>query len=997
MFTVSVIRAKERKNRKMKTKRIISFIAAAAMVFSLWSCGDRKTVPELKREVTENIKSGQTAEQTGYRLTSYFDTLSLKDADKIKADSGSFVSGAGRVYLHAYSDGLYDSDMEILAEDTDMKTMERGSQYQADAESAGEPVYPHRGGKYDDDIDGLVQNYPELKRMFCYASLKSSAGDTYCVFSDKYDFPYLIKFDSAGRMVYRTEPVYSFPEGYEVFGIAETPEGKIIVTGYEGIGTTVQFNPDDGSTELEFEVNGIDGIFGYAGGYLICRTVNGEIKGYSYEDDSFVTISESRDGLSLYNAAVEGDTVRTYYTKSGKRKNRFYLLDNDGGIVSQTVVETDDETSPAMMCVNSKGELIVMFYTLTVQSEDGEMYEASKYSLYRIDGEGNSEKLAETPYNKYETHICGMVTDSDCNIFVFRDLQDMGSVAEVYSRTGELVCSEEMEFSWPVVSSIQGKIFFSGGYEGELSEIKYDDGKLVFTGASYDLSEQFGSLFEMHITDSGSEDCYYIKEEGNIYRCSLGSSEKTEIFNWSECDAETADSGIAIADEDTFFTFEWADNKNEDGYGYSYNPVILKKADSARLDELNKRKILVVAGKSSYNVSGMIKKFNRENDDCLAVWKSLSAEQGEGAQSMLAESVANGYTPDILVSSGMMDITPLAAMGAFADIRELMKDDPQIKYEDIMPNIAEACTYNGTMYMVFPYYSMDSMAAKESVAGSAPGWTYTQVCDLLDADSDMLFAEYADLYDLLEVYISENVDFEAGTCSFDTDDFKKLLRISVCDSYHEEHNEDEYDYDYGYEDDDDWYNPFRGLKDNRYLTKMYDVLLPEASYCIDEKAVVKSVPSSSGKPYIVISPDEIFSVMKTSENREGAWKFIREFFTDTENPKNIMYMNGMSVMKKYSEYGEITLADIAENSGNTDLFLMYDEDMNEFRIPGYDDMDRKLIHEYMNSGVAVSGLHSDILDIILDEYIKYEEGEADADQTAASVQNKVMLYLSEVI
>ena len=75
--------------------------------------------------------------------------------------------------------------------------------------------------------------------------------------------------------------------------------------------------------------------------------------------------------------------------------------------------------------------------------------------------------------------------------------------------------------------------------------------------------------------------------EGTKAKLFVNSPNTLDGNSTDKCDTASAkfqseEAGIVdvVADEDTIFTFEWADNKNEDGYGYSYNPVILKKVES---------------------------------------------------------------------------------------------------------------------------------------------------------------------------------------------------------------------------------------------------------------------------------------------------------------------------------------------------------------------------------------------------------------------------------
>lgn len=146
----------------------------------------------------------------------------------------------------------------------------------------------------------------------------------------------------------------------------------------------------------------------------------------------------------------------------------------------------------------------------------------------------------------------------------------------------------------------------------------------------------------------------------------------------------------------------------------------------------------------------------------------------------------------------------------------------------------------------------------------------------------------------------------------------------------------------------------------------------------------------------LVSPELCFSVMESSDVKDGAWQFIREFFTENASSEDYGCGYNYSVMKKHTADGDLNVfAKEAEYEGEEYALTVYYGD-DEIKVSPPDEKIKKQIRNYMASDVIIASTSQRISKIIYEETEKLWSGETDEKETAESVQKKVMLYLNEI-
>ena len=240
----------------------------------------------------------------------------------------------------------------------------------------------------------------------------------------------------------------------------------------------------------------------------------------------------------------------------------------------------------------------------------------------------------------------------------------------------------------------------------------------------------------------------------------------------------------------------------------------------------------------------------------------------------LSMEIITGNIPDILDIT-FLPVEQYVAMGLLEDLYPFIDDDPELNREDFVENLFSRAEIEGGLYYVFPLYTLSTIAGNPNVLGSQPGWTVDEFIDVLaknpNADIPMgaWFPNEHFLHYAVRLNMDRFIDRVAGTADFDNEDFIEILKAasffpSDVLSY----------YDINYRDDlasgrqimkHYWFQGFTDYQKEREL--------------FGGELVFKGFPGLTGIGSF-IDPYPTFAITTVSENKDGAWSFIRSFMTD---------------------------------------------------------------------------------------------------------------------
>lgn len=163
----------------------------------------------------------------------------------------------------------------------------------------------------------------------------------------------------------------------------------------------------------------------------------------------------------------------------------------------------------------------------------------------------------------------------------------------------------------------------------------------------------------------------------------------------------------------------------------------------------------------------------------------------DAAVARLSAEIIAGRAPDILDDRNV-PLTALARQGVLIDLWPFIENDPGLGRDAVMSHVLECAETDGKLYRIFGDFRIDTLAASSAAVGNRTSWTLDEmlsayggdmprVCQLHSAGSANPFfdTDSADLLlnNLLRMNLNRYVDWDTGVCSFDTEEFRDILRL----------------------------------------------------------------------------------------------------------------------------------------------------------------------------------------------------------------------------
>lgn len=306
------------------------------------------------------------------------------------------------------------------------------------------------------------------------------------------------------------------------------------------------------------------------------------------------------------------------------------------------------------------------------------------------------------------------------------------------------------------------------------------------------------------------------------------------------------------------------------------------------VDELPQKELVVLA--SLYPTDDMmdfILEFNKSSDRYHVVIERYGAkgdawsnffEVDEDCITRLDVTLASGERPDLLDLS-LLDAGKYAYRSVLEDLFPYLEGSSRIKQEDFLENVIEGYTMDGKLAAIPVNFHMDMLLGRASQLSGLESWTTEDMMTLLDQypgcdllmkgtlgdEREFLIKEVCSPY-----YLKKFIDEERVTCSFDSEEFCRLLTwLKDCPVNMEEH-------DYNHPLPENcllFYNIYSSLgPDYRMMGETLDNVM-------GAEAVLIGYPSADGIGRPRIQAFDVLGIVSGAECPEGAWAFIESYLT----------------------------------------------------------------------------------------------------------------------
>ena len=404
----------------------------------------------------------------------------------------------------------------------------------------------------------------------------------------------------------------------------------------------------------------------------------------------------------------------------------------------------------------------------------------------------------------------------------------------------------------------------------------------------------------------------------------------------------------------------------------------------------------------------MIDQFNRTHSDVqIEVVDYVGSDYDmdvavQGRQRLLTE-IASGKAPDIMelgygvsVTGGFLPYRQLARKGYLEDLWPWIENDPDLGRDALMEAPFKAAEVDGGLYIAFSSVWIHTLCGAESVVGDRTSWSLADLQEAFDRmpeDSSVLpfYTIRAWAADILKMSLDNYIDWDTGTCSFDSPSFRAALEFLR--DYFPAEGPGEWDdkevVDRQMSGRQMLHRNVTNLTDIEYLNYMFGGPCSYVGYPVEDGSV--------GSAFYPATPDGESRQMlmsSTCKDKEAAWEFIRQILLPTSgkpqiDPKNIPYVGGIPVNRVDYEY--------------TMNFLQQEDRYLSIYAPGYLNVECpaptaeqiQRFNDFFNSIDKFILSDLTVYDIVMDAAAPYFAGELGIDETIQRIENRVGLYVNE--
>lgn len=441
-------------------------------------------------------------------------------------------------------------------------------------------------------------------------------------------------------------------------------------------------------------------------------------------------------------------------------------------------------------------------------------------------------------------------------------------------------------------------------------------------------------------------------------------------------------------------------------YGWGGNDLlinILTEVDPATLPD--RKLIKLYAVYLNLDVKRQILEFNKNNPEYeieLTSYEEFAADNYQDAVTKLNNDMIAGNLPDIIVLNSNLPTESYISKGLLANIYDFIENDETVNLSDYVESVFKAAETDGKLYELVPNFTVSTIVGKTADVGDTPGWTadeFIKVCDA-NPDKSVFGKEWSRsqfFSGIINACYNNYINKETGECSFDSDNFIKLLEFA-------NRLPKEVDYDKLYEDDNYWQEREAQYRDGKTLFNQahlsnFGVIRELEQGSFGEPITFKGFPGASGNG-AVFQFDMELAITSKAKNPEGAWEFIKYFLSDEYQDTYAAQHSYSFPVKKSSLEKKAAAAKERpyweDEEGKKEYYdNTYWVGETEVKIGVNTDEDNQRIMDLINSTTAVARYDADITNIITEETSAFFEGQKSAQEVAGIIQNRVSNYIAE--
>ena len=543
-----------------------------------------------------------------------------------------------------------------------------------------------------------------------------------------------------------------------------------------------------------------------------------------------------------------------------------------------------------------------------------------------------------------------------------------------------------------------GKVYISGtlsngtGGGSSLYEVNFETGKLGAGLANFPSGG--GSLSQDAVGNIVTYD--YTA----VYTYDMKSQKAEQLLVWTDSGIEgTTVSTVGVLSDGRIAVFyrDWQNSAS--------GLALLSGVELAEVSP--KQEILLAQLYPSTDIQSAVTLFNGKSDLYHITVKNYlndygaSQEEIDAAITRLVADIVAGNSPDLLNPSGLYnEIEHLVSIGAFEDLNPYLEQSSVLEREDMVESVLNAETHDGILISIPSSFDIYAYFGSTAKVGEEMGWTYKDVMTLLKNNPGSVLddgiSRMRTLFFCLD--INDYVDWETGTCSFDSGEFKNLLKF-VAELSMPEGN-DLYSFE--------WLSVMEKLQSGEVLllhtgiSRFEDIQVVQGRFQGAVTAIGE--PTSDGSAKCSMLVQNTVAMLSQSKAKEGAWAFIEYYLMEGDDKYRYGFPNSWRKLEEM-------IAEATEYERDEDGNPVLDENGDlipshrmsyefggywyETHVPTQKEIDQVLDIIRAGKTMNVPAGESILRQIVREEAEAFFKGQRSVDDVAQNIQRRAAIYVSE--
>lgn len=707
-----------------------------------------------------------------------------------------------------------------------------------------------------------------------------------------------------------------------------------------------------------------------------------EIKDKGADYDGMQLIGDTVCYISM-NGEAEGETQSLCRYSLTDRELKELPIDwKDDGHIREVGCYTFDESCNVWLIAN-------------VYSGDFGQF---RRFLYKFDSDGKNVFFKEiTEQLGSGISMSGMAADEQGRLYVFSDEYSEKAGIWLYTADGSYYGAVSYDSSENVlvrgaVSGKDGKFYvcIGKGEEPEhctLAEVDFEKKQLA------ESVKDFPAVNGLCVSPTGPEEAaagqydFLLYDDIAAYGYDFSTQKKEELFVWGDSDVNGyfVKNLSLLGDGRYFCTVD--DWENDDR-----SVVLFTKTSS---EEAPQRLNLVLAAvDGGSKLTALAVGYNRNNNQYHITVKNYSSLTD------LYNAILAKETIDIIDLSGV-NVEKLSKQGVLEDLGPYLEQSEAFARSDFLDGILEAYTFEGSLVGIPETFMVRTVVGDQTRLGKDAGLTLEGLLAIAGSNPKAMPFEGITREEMMQYLCMFNeevfIDYEAGECHFDSEQFKAVLEFvkRFPDSIGSGKEEVSLP---GKIQNGDVLFAIADMKSLKSF-QLYEAMFGKTAACV-------GFPTMDGKGGTLLFTDNTFGIAAGSENKSGAWEFIESVLaqesTDGMEKKDIYDLYAandrfptlkkmLNVMIEYRMERDREVVDKGRH-----FTTLYEDDGWMFEYHAVTEDEIKVILDLLPDATPYFSVEDDVvINIINEEAGAYYSGQKSVGDVAGVIQNRVQLYLNE--